>query len=58
MSDTQTKILDIMEKGSQRGKARMTVKDLSKKIGLSQMKLKKDIRVLVESEKIAYWSGD
>ena len=57
MSDIQNQILQVMEASSQRGKIMMTVKDLSKKIGVSQMKLKKDIRVLVESEKMSYWSS-
>lgn len=57
MSELQKQILQIMEEGSNRGKAMLTMKDLSKKMGVSQLKLKKEVRVLVENAEVCYWSS-
>ncbi|MCP4179960.1 MAG: hypothetical protein GY756_19540 [bacterium] len=57
MSDLQNKILEIMKNSSKRGKTRISIRELSKKAGLTQMKIKKDIRILVENEKLSYWSS-
>lgn len=57
MSDVQNEIMKIMEESSKRGKKRMSSKDLAKKMGLSQMKLKKETRGLIDSAVLAYWTS-
>ncbi len=57
MSDIQMKVMQVLQESSNRGKTRVTLKDISKKVGLSQMKLKKDVRSLVEKSELAYWTS-
>lgn len=57
MNEIQSKILNIMNNGSIKGKQKISPIDLRRKLDLSQKKVKCEVRSLIEQQKLAYWSS-
>ncbi len=55
MTEIQKIIIEIMNKSSERGKARLTLLDIAKKANIKQRILNKEIRALVENSLLAFW---
>lgn len=55
MDKIEEKIIDVMQKNSDRGKTRLYLKDLAKQVGESQLNVKKGVKILIEAGKLDYW---
>ena len=55
MDIIEDKIIEIMKKSSDRGKARVPLKDIAKRLDTSVMSVKRGIKTLMEGEKLNYW---
>ena len=57
MDKIEGKIFQVMQKFSDRGKTRVYPTDLARKVGGSQLKVKRGVKTLVDEEKLTYWSS-
>ena len=55
MDELQQNIIKAMEGWSGKGKTKVSPKDLSKKVGVSQRELKNGVRPLMEASALNYW---
>ncbi len=57
MISIQEQIIVMMNNNSSRGKKKVAPIDLGKKLDLSQRKFRREIRSLIEKQKLAYWTS-